>query len=520
MDDSTHGQAGDAAAVETRAALTAAQLDDVNEVAATLVPSDPCSVGATFSRTDWGNAQRLALYEGHGLRYVSDLGRDGTWRTWAETRWRRATNGDLVAAAARTALQVDKEVRHLDDADERARHIAHAQSSLSARSLLAMPKVGAGHGDLRADFAVWDADPRWFNCRNLTLDPLTLATHDHARHDLITQVCPTDYVPDATSWRLDEFLKLALPDPAEREYVLQVLASSSLRRGNPARRLVLLLGPTTTGKSTLVDLALRTVGRDYAASVNPSVFRGNLDDKPRPDLLRVLPTRLAVAFEADEHWELHADVIKRMTGGDDIVARAMRSDDMVEQVAAFTPWIVANEAPKIKGADAALRQRLVVLGMFETLDEDGGAKRDALVTDDEARRALLALLVRTYHECGGEVVAEMPGRFADLTMKVFTELDDVAEFLAQVEARGWSARAPEGTLKSHLITTTELFKLYRHAVKSDGTPQQVREMLGPKQFTQRLKTLGYEVPDERTGGSRRVLGWCVGSTAGAILWAG
>lgn len=472
-------------------------------------PLDPSIVCATYGRTDYGNAQRLALYEARNLRYVND---SDSWYKWCETNWCEATLGDKFALAAQTALRIgQEEIRHIDDADERGQHTRWAQHSLGEGALRAMVTVASGIDSLRVDASALDARTHLLNFPNCTLDPLTLEAHDHDRDDLLTQLCPTEYVPDARSGLLDQFLERFIPDEKERDYLLQVVAVSSLSYGNAARKIILLLGPTSTGKSTLMELLMKTLGRDYSAAVNPSVFRGSLDDKPRPDLLRALKTRVILAFEASERWELHTDQIKRMTGGDALTARGMRSNVMNETIASFVPIIVANLPPAIHGSDDALRRRLLALVMDVSVneDEDDGLLRSKLVNDSDAQRALVAKLVRIYHDCGGKVTLTMPSRFAEKTMELFASLDDVDEILRWLKEDGTIVPLPENLAQSRCIQTSELFKCYSAWIDQYGTHQMKRDRLGAKQFTQRLQSLGYEI--HRVNGSR-VRGWCMGDT--------
>jgi P4 family phage/plasmid primase-like protien len=484
-------------------------LADLNAAAGGLLPDDPTAIGSTYGRTDWDNGRRLALYEARNLRYVNDL---DAWYRWCGDRWCEATRGDQVGAAARTVMRIVEEAAHVEDEDDRARHAAFATASLSERALGALMSTARGVESLRAASTDFDERGHLLNLANCTLDPLTLDWHPHDRDDMLTQLCPTAYVPDAESSRLHDFIKRFLPDKEERAYLLQLLAVSALSWGNDARRLVLLLGPTATGKSTLMDLVKRTLGGDYVAAVNPSVFRGNLDDRPRPDLLRAVKTRLVLAFEASERWDLHPDQIKRMTGGDPITARAMRSNVMNETVASFVPFVVANTPPQIHGADDALRRRLVAVLMDAHVLEgdDDGRLRYELVADEDARRALLALLVRIYHECGGRVALPLPHRFAQLTMEMFAALDDVDEVLRALVEEGSIYPLAPGANALQSMRASVLYRCYTTWLQRNGTPQQRREQVASKQFSQRLKSLGYEVV--RSDGMR-VLGWGVGDTS-------
>jgi P4 family phage/plasmid primase-like protien len=471
-----------------------------------VTPSDDTIIGSTYSRTDWGNAQRLALYEGQNQRYVND---HDEWYTWGDTRWCKATTGDRFGAAARIALKIADETAHIDNDDARDRHVQWSQQSLSETHLRSLMNVATGLDELRVSSSDYDARGDLLNFPNCTLNPLTFEWHTHQREDMLTQICPTAYDPNATSPLLDAFLERFLPDAKERDYTLQVLATAALSHGNATRKLFLLLGPTSTGKSTLMELMQKTLGRDYVAAGNPSIFRGNLEDKPRPDLLRTIGTRLVLAFEASDRWELHTDQIKRMTGGDTITARGMRSNVMDETTATFVPIIVANTEPHIVGSDDALRRRLAALVMDTPIaeEDDDGSKRAELVSSDDARRALLARLIRIYHDCNGAVTLPVPIRFVERTMELFAALDDVDEVMRQLKDEG---SIYQGSIAvSHCIPTMMLFKCYRTWIDTNGTRQMKNERLGPKGFSQRLKSLGYEVV--RSNGMR-VAGWCMGDT--------
>ncbi len=484
-------------------------LADLNDAAAGLMPDDPAAIGSTYGRTDYGNARRVALYEASNVRYVNDV---DAWYTWCTDRWCQATRGDEFGVAARVALCIERETEHLDDEDDRTRHAQWSQTSLSEPRLRAMLNVATGINELRTPSVEFDARGELLNLLNCTIDLRTLERYPHDRAHMLTQICPTTYVPEARSTLLDSFITRFLPDEKERDYTLQVLAVSALSYGNAARKLILLLGPTSTGKSTLMSLVQSTLGPDYTAAVNPSVFRGNLDDRPRPDLLRTLKTRLVLAFEASERWDLHTDQIKRMTGGDPVTARAMRSDVMNETVATYVPIIVANTVPQIHGSDDALRRRLLALLMDTPIaeDEDDGRKRDELVNDQDARRALLALLTRVYHECGGHVALPIPPRFAELTMEMFAALDDVDEVMRMLKDDGSIYEAPADTRPVHFIQMSVLFRCYVWWIDHNGTQQQRRDRLGSKAFSQRLQSLGYEIVSSN---GRRLAGWCMGNTS-------
>lgn len=472
-------------------------------------------IGASFERNDVGNARRLLHYQGRDLRLVGERARVW-WRVWDGTRWRDASRADLISHAVSAVSQIYAESAYLDDDEHRKAHVAHAARSHQASALNNLLTVAEGLA-AQTSPAAFDACPSALNVANGTLDVESGVMHAYARDDLLTSRCNTAYVPEASSARLDAFLDRFLPDHGERHTILGTLAVCALRAGNPERKLVLLLGPSSTGKSTLIDLLCASLGDDYACTVNASVYRSNLDDRARPDLLHAMNRRLAVSHEASDAWELHGDQVKRLTGGDALSARAMRSDVMVEKPAAFVPVIVANEVPRVKGADDAVRRRLNhVLVMDQVVSEadDDGREREALLADEEARQATVALLVRLYQQLDGRL-PPVTERFALRAMQVFSELDDVAEALADLTGEGTLYQVdPNGVATHDMASTSEVYRCYRVWVRKHAMDR--REALSNRAFTRRLESLGYHLSDARTGGYRRLIGWRIGDTGTSL----
>ena len=176
----------------------------------------------------------------------------------------------------------------------------------------------------------------------------------------------------------------------------EVLGYSLLGR-NPLRLIVFLLGPTSSGKTTLAALLQAAIG-DYAQTFNMTVFRDNRDERPRTDLADALPARVILADEASAAWVLHADQVKKLTGGAPINVRRNFAKSGWSAVPEFTPMIATNHPPKISGADPAFNERLMVLPFEKTLPlaQRDANEKDRLVALPEVREAMLAWLVDGY----------------------------------------------------------------------------------------------------------------------------
>ena len=216
---------------------------------------------------------------------------------------------------------------------------------------------------------------------------------DGSRDDLILATTGVDYVPGAEHPLWKSTLETFLPDPAYRRFVQRVFGYA-LRGRNPDRLLIFIQGPSSTGKSTFSDAIRSALGKDYADTIAANaLFREKQDAGPAPELLQAASKRIVFSSEISQHNRLHADVIKRLTGGsDEIAARALYSNAVVSRIPMFTPIIATNSMPTIADGDDALWRRLLVLP-FDHQVPLGKVQSDNIRDHQEAREAVLAWLV-------------------------------------------------------------------------------------------------------------------------------
>lgn len=353
-----------------------------------------------------------------------------------------------------------------------------------------------------------DADPDKLNVANGVVDlrtsklaphdPGLLLTHQTAAPLVLTK----DRVRAPSLFR--EFVELVQPDLEQRRYVFKVLGAALLG-GNRFRHFVLVHGGTSTGKTTFVELVNAALG-SAMRPVNVSVFRGSLDDRPRPDLLRALSARVVYASEASAAWDLHADAVKRLTGGDPIVVRGMHSDRMVEDVPQFTPLIVTNVMPRIRGADDAVRRRLVVLPFTETIapDREDVGFRNRLVADELSREQVLNALVNGCYAALQDGFGAPPAAAARAAERAFEGFSHVGEFVEWLREEGFYVR-DETAAASRCARAADVYRRYAYWVEELGDEADRRDRLGLRQFGEVLRTsFGWELV--RSNGSRWA-GW-------------
>lgn len=402
-----------------------------------------------FARTDAGNAERLASAHRHEQKFVEELG----WFIWSpeEGRWVLDAKGRIVnrraIAVARSVLE-EAEYLAEEDPKEYAELRKFARASENVGKLRAMVEVSKDLKGMTLPFSDFDADPARLGRIVLKPNPGVEVTPALPEHR-VTLRLGCDYDPGARSTEWSRFLRKVQPDPEIRNW-LQRLVGYSLYGGNPDRLFIACFGDSSTGKTTFLKAFLSALG-DYAGMVNMTIYRDNQDDKPRPDLLRILRKRVVITEEASTSWHLHSDQLKRITGGAPISARGMQSNNFVELMPWFTPWLFVNSPPTIEGADTAVLRRIVVVPwdvVIPKLAEDAALQER--LASPENRPAVLRWALDGWTAYAGNPDLSAPVGTFYARQKFLSELSDFDRALAEI------AVIEEGAT----VTPMELYEAY------------------------------------------------------------
>ena len=169
-----------------------------------------------------------------------------------------------------------------------------------------------------------DTDPYLLNCDNGTLDLQTGELRAHNPDDLITKITGCEFDPRAHGSSFETFLGEVLPKDDVRGFVQRVVGQALVGRVEE-HVLPILTGIGSNGKSTLVELLLKTFG-DYGIMADPELLTEHTYSVHPTGQADLRGVRLAVTQETDEGRRLAAATVKRLTGGDKIRARRMRQD--------------------------------------------------------------------------------------------------------------------------------------------------------------------------------------------------
>jgi len=391
-------------------------------------------------------------------RFVPETG----WLVYDGRSWVQDLAGVLAREQIKLKLEIFVEaVKSRYDAD----------TAREAKKYLANTKVNAMQSLVQADPNVFakmdcfDRDPSLLNVRNGTLDLSVGKLRPHAAEDMLTKVANVDFAPDADCPTFKKVLSRSLPDP-HAAFLLRYLGYALL--GDPTEQvLAILYGAGANGKSTLINGVSYLLG-DYAANIEPSTLIKQKSERIRTDIARLHGVHLALTSELGIGEILDAALVKRLTGGDMITARALYTAEF-EFKPKFSLVMTTNALPVIDGSDAALARRLILLPFNNVIPEAERESRLNRKLEAEASGILNLLMIglSQYREIGlaiPEDIKEEARKFAESS-------DMLASFIS--DTVDW---ADDGNVPAQFLYSQYQLWCSRRGIRSLSAPQFKQEM--------------------------------------------
>jgi putative DNA primase/helicase len=278
-----------------------------------------------------------------------------------------------------------------------------------------------------------------FNNGVLNMD--TLEFRQIEPDDYITLTCGYDYrdIPGEFKHKVRAFLKKIWPNNAVLEYNLGALGKS-LTGENLEQIFHVYTGMGANGKSCLMDLCKLVFG-DYYQTFSVSYLTKENDgkDKPLPELAAARYARMLVTSEPDERDKFQVNLLKNITGNEEVSFRGMYAKLPVKYVPQFKLWILTNDMPKLSKYDQAIERRMRCVH-FPTRfvynpRAENEEKRDDTLTqqfrlDECWKYGLLGLLLDTFKQRGARTL-EMPEDVKEFTEAYMLENNPVGAWLRQ-----------------------------------------------------------------------------------------
>lgn len=334
--------------------------DEADQLKAGMASTDPTagtvlvSLPGAFALTDIGNAERFVARNRDQVRYCPQRRK---WLLWEQCRWEWDDRGYVTHLAKRAVRAIYEEAAACPDDEQRAALVKHARASETAGRVQAMLTLAQSELGVPVLVNELDADPYALNCPNGTVDLRSGELRAHRQRDLITKSTGVRFDPSARSELWDRVLNDATGGDAELATYLQRVVGYALI-GEPLERVFFFFfGPPGTAKSTLLDAFHGAFG-DYAESATFETWlvQSNVGGN-RGDIVRLLGARLVTSSEVSRGARWDEALIKRVTGGDELVAAA-KFEAEVSFRPSFTLVLAANDAPSAREDDAGLWARM------------------------------------------------------------------------------------------------------------------------------------------------------------------
>lgn len=249
-----------------------------------------------------------------------------------------------------------------------------SKSTMSSYNIRSMLDLARSRASIALPSGTFDQDP-WLLCvKNGVIELKTGSFRESTPGDLLSMQAGAAYEPNAGCPTWLRFLDEIFQGDAEIIRFVQRLVGCVLT-GVPADHLVICFGAGRNGKSTLIGTIQGLLG-DYAAQAQVSTLMRQRAETIRNDLARLFGKRFIGALEQAEGWHLDEGLVKQLTGGDRLVARALYQEHE-EQVPTFKIWVGVNDKPQIRDTSQAMWERVFPIP-FEAYFPRGKADPDML----------------------------------------------------------------------------------------------------------------------------------------------
>lgn len=296
-------------------------------------------------------------------------------------------------------IEAGEIARNALDARKKARR-KFGISSKNAARVVSMLNMAAPH--LRRDPHSFNADALKVACESHTLafvrrpdpdcpDPDVVrlrweldALPGHRRDDLITALVPVAYDPEAKAPHWQAFLDYFMPSPGQddKRRTLQQYAGAGLL-GIILQHVMFHYGEGSNGKSVFLETLLRLLGPSFAVSLpSESLVNTNMrtGGAATPDIMRLFGKRMLRVHELPKDKPLDESLVKQITGGEEITARALNKG-YVDFVNRAKPHMSGNGFPRIDGTDHGIWRRMLVMHWTQTMPKEKRREFEAVVTE-------------------------------------------------------------------------------------------------------------------------------------------
>lgn len=308
-----------------------------------------------FDLTDQGNSDRIVSAFGDYVGYIPEYKALAVYTKYG--RWVINPKGSVVLDMHLDALRsFREECFKIGDGEYRKKALKFCTNSEnwpSMRNLLARMQA---RSDIEISVGHFDVSAWHINTPNGYVDIRDGSVQENNPNHRCMKQTNVKYDSTATCHKFDQFLLSVFCGDVELvEYFWRVIGYSvtgSVRE----QVFFVMVGNGSNGKSTLVEILSRVLG-DYSAPAPSTLLIENKGDRHPTEIASVQGRRMVYTSETGEGRRLAEELVKSLTGGEQLSARRMYGD-FFSFIPTHKLWLGTNYKPIVRGTDDGIWRRI------------------------------------------------------------------------------------------------------------------------------------------------------------------
>lgn len=318
--------------------------------------------------TDFGNAERFLLRYVNTVVYCSQ---NASWYVWDNKGfWNKDSIGTIRELVKKTFLSIYNEIEAQETTEARAAVAKWALQCEKPEHINACLNVAQSDPRVVVTMDKFDTDKNLFNFINGTYDLKNHLFLPHDKENFITRQVQYAYDPYAQCPNFIAFLNRIFRSRKDKDIIIDYLqkALGYSLTGEISQQIIFLLhGSGSNGKSTLLETQRMIMG-DYGTTIDSGSLTTKKNDSVRNDIARLPNIRFVVASENAKGTIIDEELIKKLTGGDQVTARFLFQEEFN-----FYPqlklWWAFNHPPGVRDLTHSLMRRLKLIPFEERIPD-------------------------------------------------------------------------------------------------------------------------------------------------------
>lgn len=361
----------------------------------------PESYQADSSGYSWDESGMAELFSEcyeNDTRYCPE---NKTWYTYDGGRWKKDVGAILVSEKIKEFVRLmSLYCGEIVDDDKRKEYTKFIAKMGDRRFRDRLMKDATSVKPVPA--AQFDANPNLINCLNGTYDLEKMEFRPHDWHDYLTMSTNFEYTAkeDVRCERWERFIdEVTSGDKEKADYLQRAMGYSMLGMCKEECMFILYGKTTRNGKSTFLGTIHHLLG-DYATVSPVSVIcksdRAKNAEAASPTIAALKGKRFVSMAESNQYGKLDEEVIKQLTGGEEITARNLY-ESMMTFLPQFTLWLSCNDLPAVQDKSLFASDRVRVIEFNKHFSEN---ERDTNLKEvfktKEAMQGIFTWLIAGY----------------------------------------------------------------------------------------------------------------------------